>query len=347
MRLDDLCDGIRGLGFPTLGEREHPDRELVLEARTRVGEAVVDDGFLADCISRELDLIGTGRARWGLVPFFTLPDLGIRLAFGYWAPGDRAGPHEHTAWTISAVCRNELEVLTFNRVESYQQRRLVPKNHFPAPAGKVGYIAEPCIHEPRNTSTDWSLSLHVTSPRDGEPVGDFDGPLPGLRSRRSLVPAGPAHPYASIAAARRRNRCVHQLARVLLAMNEAHAPGLVDRCRALGSPMTTNLVDRVRGEPAPARPSSEYVLVRTHRELALGTRRVDGMVALVAETPKGPVEDFFINDVAGEAMAFVAEEPVFAAAEMPGDLSEEEQTMVADALVDSGLFCRRRSGASG
>jgi hypothetical protein len=338
MRLDDLCQELGRVGFPSLGERAHPDRELVLAARSSVERAVADDGFLADCIDAELRLIESRRLRRGLVPFLTMTDLGIGFAFGYWAPGDRAGAHEHTAWTISAVCRNHLEVLTFHRAASYHQRRLVPKNLFPAPAGKVGYIAEPCIHEPRNTSGDWSLSLHVTSPLDGEPPGDFEGPLPGLRTRPAPLPALPAHPYAGVASARRRNRCVHQLARVLLPMRAAAAPGLVERCVALGSPVTTELVARARGLPARSVKPSARVLVRAHPDLGLDTRRAGGMVALVAETPNGPVEDFMVNDVAQAAMAFVAREQAFSVADLPGDLSSAEKAAIADALVDSGLF---------
>src|SRR5262249_52087689 len=177
------------------GEQTHPDRALILAARSGVEAAVVDDEFLADCIALELKLIESNRPRRGLVPFLTMPDLGIRLAFGYWAPGNSAGAHEHTAWTITAVCRNELEVLTYNREESYRKRGLVPKNRFHATAGRVGFIFEPSIHAPRNISGEWSLSFHVTSPRDGEPAGDYEQEaLPSLNSRRRLSSAGQIHP---------------------------------------------------------------------------------------------------------------------------------------------------------
>jgi hypothetical protein len=63
-------------------------------------------------------------------------------------------------------------VLTFDRQESYRQNTLVPKNRFEAPAGKTGFIYEPCLHEPRNVS-GVVLSLHVISPRDGERPDDY------------------------------------------------------------------------------------------------------------------------------------------------------------------------------
>jgi hypothetical protein len=86
------------------------------------------------------------------------PNVSRPNAFGYWLLGGTPGPRKHTAWTITAVCRNELEVIT--RQESYRRRKLVQKNRFEAPAGRVGYIHEPSIHQPRNISSEWSLSLH-------------------------------------------------------------------------------------------------------------------------------------------------------------------------------------------
>ena len=133
-----------------------------------VADAVLDDEFLLDCMSRELELIERKVPRRESVPFFTTPDTGITFAFRYWAPGSNAGAHEHTAWTITAVCRNKLSVRTFDSESSYRNQALVPKNVFDAPAGRTGFIYEPCIHDPRNPTGRWSMSLHVTSPRDGE-----------------------------------------------------------------------------------------------------------------------------------------------------------------------------------
>src|SRR5687767_4201883 len=196
MRFDTFLDRLDALNFPASADAAHPDRPLVQSARSLVEEALLDDEFLADCIERELDLIASGTPRRGLVPFFILPDMGIRLALGYWAPGHGAGAHEHTAWTVTAVCRNELEVLTYDRAESYRTRQLVPKNHFHAAAGRVGFISEPCIHEPKNTSADWSLSFHMSSPLDGKPRAENYEELPALRARRQRRFAGIAdHPY--------------------------------------------------------------------------------------------------------------------------------------------------------
>jgi hypothetical protein len=247
MKLHDLCAIFHALRFPSAAERAHPEREAVLGARARVATAVADDELLADCISWELRLLEVNRLRRGLVPFFTMPDLGIQFAFGYWSPGMTPGPHEHTAWTITAVCRNELEVLTYHREESYRRRELVPKNRFQAPAGKVGFIYEPCIHEPRNTSDEWSLSLHIISPRDGERPANQEDPLPALERASRVPPADDAR--AQVMIARQRERFIHQLARILAAMNVAQAPDLLARCSALASPATRRQIERTAREP--------------------------------------------------------------------------------------------------
>jgi hypothetical protein len=341
MTLGDLLDRFQALRFPAAGERTHPDGALIVAARSAVEAAVADDEFLADCIGWELTLIESGRPRSGLVPFFTMPDLGIRFAFGYWAPGQSAGAHEHTAWTITAVCRNELDVLTYHREATYRTRELVPKNRFHAPAGRVGTICEPCIHEPRNISADWSLSFHVTSPRDGERPDDGWEPPPVLRSKRRPSAAVRGHPYARVVEARRRNRCVHQLARVVAAMNVERTPELLDRCSAIGSIATRDFVDRALRRPGPqAGPGLRTLLVRSHERLDLLCRRDGDMVAIEVDTPSGPVEQFALDECAHEAMAFIAREASFELAAIPGDWSEEERAAIAAALEETGLFRR-------
>jgi len=338
MRLDDLCEVFHGLRFPGTREDSHPDRALVNAARSAVAAAVIDDTFLADCMSAELRLLEHSRLRRGLVPFCIIPGPGIRVAFGYWPPGVTAGPHEHTAWTITAVCRNELEVLTYNREESYRRGELVAKNRFQAAAGKTGYIFEPCIHEPRNRSHDWSLSLHVSSPRDGDcPSADAER-LP-LNRQAGYFRAKDWHPYASVVSARQRNGFVHQLARIVMAMDAPSVPQLLAKCAELGGPATRRLVaerlSQVRAPPPIAPPS---VLVRVHKDLAISHCCAGDMATLEVETPDGICEEFAIDAWASEAMAFVASNPVFEVDALPGSLSAEERVAIAEALEDSGLF---------
>jgi hypothetical protein len=341
MNLDDLSDIFHALRFPGQEERTHPERELVLAARSGIAKAVIDDEFLADCISWELRFIENGRLRQGLMPFFTVPGMGIRFAFGYWPPGGTPGPHEHTAWTITAVCRNKLDVLTYERDQSYRRRELVPKNRFQASAGEVGFIYEPCIHEPRNTSNDWSLSLHVISPRDGERLGDFEESLPALSSISKLPAVQYEHPYTNVIGARQRRRCVHQLTRVLASIDVARTPDLLAKCSRLGSSATRRLIDQAAQRPLlETGGESRWLLARTHEGLTLTYRCRGDMVALDVETSNGPLEELVINDVAREAIAFVTRESVFDVRSLPGNLTEEERTAIAEALEETGLFTR-------
>lgn len=341
MRLDDVCEAFRHLRFPGAREQAHPDRGLVLAARSAVAAAVIDDEFLADCISAELRQFQKNRLRYSLTPFLTVPELGIRFAFGYWPPGVTAGAHEHTAWTITAVCRNELEVLTYNREESYRRRELVAKNRFQAPAGRTGFIFEPCIHEPRNRSRDWSLSLHVSSPRDGDCLFDHEAPLPALDRKDGFPRLEEAHPYTSVLVARQRNGFVHQIARIVAAMDVPGAPALLAKCSELGSSATRRLIRQKSRAFRSTHPAdAPQVLVRTHKDLAISHRCVGDTVSLEVETPNGLSEEFAINRLAREAMAFVAREPMFEVRAIPGDFSAHERTGLAEALEDSGLFKR-------
>jgi hypothetical protein len=341
MTLDDLCDAFHALRFPVATEAADPELAQVRAGRSAVEAAVIDDEFLADCISAELRLLEAGRVRRELTPFVTASELGIQFAFGYWPPGARAGAHEHAGWTITAVCRNHLDVVTYDREQSYRRGELVPKNQFHAPAGRVGFIFDPCIHEPRNTSQDWSLSLHVIGPHDSQRPCDQPTPLAALNARPRRSPAERDHPYASVEAARQRKAFVHQLARILASMDVAQAPALLARCAVLGPPATRTLIERMPGRDRHQHPiATPRFLTRVHRDLDISCRDAGDMVALDVETPDGRLEAFAINDVARDAMAFVATEPVFEVHAMPGDLSEAERESIAAALEESGLFAR-------
>jgi hypothetical protein len=161
--------------------------------------------------------------------------------------------------------------------------------------------------------------------------------------RRQLIASDRQSPYGYVVNARRKHYYIHLLARTVASMNVPQVPELLERCVALGSPATKEFVQRTRPECRRREPlDSAYVLVRSHRDLVLTSQRIGDQIALVAETPNGPVEDFFVNGVAGDAIAFAARETTFNVAELPGDLSDEERTAIADALVDAGLFTRQK-----
>jgi hypothetical protein len=341
VRLHDLCEVF--VRFPEAGAPEHPEREAVLAARQAVTNAVRDDEFLLDCLSHELLLLEAEKGRRGLQPFLTLPETGIGFAFGYHPPGGQPGPHEHTAWTITAVCRNRLEILTFDRAESYRRHELVSKNRFQAESGRVGFIYEPCIHEPRNHSAQWSLSLHVTSPRDGERRhGDREPPPPGLRVRPQIPVAQPDHPYTYVQAACQRQAFVRELSRLITSSDGPQTRRLLAKCYRLGPPRLRRLIDPTgRERDGVAAAERSWTLVRTHHGLNLDYRCDGDAVTLYVETPDGITEALTLAEGARDAIALAATESSFDVCELPGNVTEEEQRLVAEALEKTGLYTRR------
>lgn len=341
MKLDDYCTQFDRAHFPNALERAQPDRASVQDARAALAGAVVDDDFLADCMAHELTRLEQDRMSPGLAPFHTIEGLGIRLAFGYWPPGSTAGPHEHTSWTITAVCRNELHVMTFDRDASYRGGTLVPKNRFEATAGRTGFIYEPCIHEPWNPTADWSLSFHVLSPRDGEKLDDYSECIPALVGE-PLVP-DLDHPYARVLAVRGRHRYVRLLARILARMEIPRASELLGRCALLGSSETRRVIQRATVAAGDGREDVPWILERAHPDLVLDYRGAVDLVALHAESPAGMVEELTIGNAAREAIAAVVREPMFDVRSLPGNFSEEERAAIAETLEDTGLFRRTKA----
>jgi len=336
MKLDDLCARFEPGEFPTAHAREHPDRQSVLAAREAVTVAVRDDEFLVDCLSHELDTLEQRVPRSGLVPFYTLAPLGIRFAFGYWPPGRSTGAHEHTAWTITAVCRNRLEVQTFDREESMRRQTLVPKNCFDAAAGRVGFIYEPCIHDPRNPTGRWSLSLHVSSPRDGE-ESDDDLCLPELDEVRVRRALDRDDPYTWVTFVRQQHVLIEQVARFVAGVRVAAADDLLDRCGHLGAAPTRRFIDCL-GRTGGQRPSAVGTLTVVHEQLMLDCRDVLDGVALGVETVDGWAEVLRMTRLGREAMAFCASRRTFAVDEIPGRLTSRERWAIAEALEESGTF---------
>lgn len=339
MKLDDLCELFDRQEFPQSHVREHPDRDAVLAARSAVTAAVRDDEFLVDCVAYELTRLKQPGLRPGLVPFFILPEFGVRFALGYWPPGRSAGAHEHTAWTITGVCHNELTVQTYDRDQSYRHQTLVPKNRFDALAGQVGFIYEPCIHDPRNPTDRWSLSLHVSSPRDGEQLTDQEQCLPILDEYFTRQRTDYGAPYEEVVATRRRQLKVRAIAGFLAQVDAVPVADLFERCVQQGSSATGRFIhglgrtDLMNGGQPTAR-----TLARCHESLVLSYRETDDFVALGVETQRGWVEELAVSRVAREAIAFCVGAPRFDVLELPGCLTDDERWAIADALEESGLF---------
>lgn len=339
LRLDDLVEVFHESAFPDARSRDHPERSSVVAARTAVTAAVRDDEFLVDCMAHELQTIRDWIPRRGLVPFFTIAGRGIWFAFGYWPPGGNAGVHEHTAWTITAVCRNHLEVQTYDRDESYRRQALVPKHRFDARAGQVGYIYDPCIHDPRNVTSRWSLSFHATSPLDGAQRASQDGCLPALDAYANRVSDTWGDPYDTVITARRRQLVIRQIALFLSRVDGRAASGLLENCMRLGTSSTRRFVRGLGRSSGTAGDQKRRLrLTRTHPELVLSCRNLGDRVALGVETSRGWLQEMSLAGVAREALGFSARTPSFDVDELPGRLTAEERREIGEALEDTGLY---------
>jgi hypothetical protein len=341
LELRDLCEIFNTLPFPRIEEHEHPERKTILAARSYVAEAVADSVFLSDCIFDELERLQRVDLGEELDPFFTISDLGIRFSLGYWPPGSTAKPHEHTAWTITAVCWNQLEVITYDREAVYRRGALIPKNWFNGEMGRTGFIYEPCVHEPRNTSRDWSLSLHITSPRDGERPADYIDAPQCLWTRPRLSSLEVKHPYTSAVARRRQQTFVHQLVRILCSMEAATAKRALTRARGLCCSATKAVIDQAVPElNEDSNFESPWILKRVHENLVLVDCNHDGSVSLNVETSSGFREELNMSDIARDAIALIAREQLFDVRQLPGNLSQVERAQIGTAIEATGLFRR-------
>ncbi len=123
-------------------------------------------------------------------------------------------------------------------------------------------------------------------------------------------------------------------------MTVGQAPELLDRCYAAGAGATREFIEQTAGLRPASAAKPKALFVRMHDGLNLRCRRDGDMVALDAETPQGLIEQFALDEVAHEAVAFVAREGKFEVSAIPGRLSDDERAAFADALEQMGLFRR-------
>lgn len=337
MKIEDLFRAFAEQDFPDAKSTRHPAPELVKAIHAIVAEAIRDDAFLLECAAAELAHIERTPLRNGLSAFYVDPRFGVRLAFGYWAPGSTPGPHEHTAWTITAVVRNELEVVTFDRDASYRRRALIPESRFIAVAGQVGYVTRPIMHAPKNISHDWSLSFHLISPCDGNPPDDFP---PISEFALTMPPAAEHdHPYRYVRNARFRQNHLRELARLIASLRVPGAEALLARCALLANAATRRHICAIGASVGYVIPMTiSPLFVRTHADLQIDFRENGEFVVLTGRTESGEQDELSISSAAREAIAFVVKEQRFDARFLPGDLSLDERMFIGEALENAGLF---------
>ncbi|WP_437320224.1 hypothetical protein [Sorangium sp. So ce385] len=330
MRLAELTALFGQLDFPRSDGHARPPRDHVRAVEAAVRAGLSDDELPLELLALEIE------RRDGapdLAPFHVVPEVGVRVAFAYWRPGRAAGAHEHSDWTVTAVLHNALDVATFDWDATARARRLVPKRLFSAEAGRVGHIYGPCIHDPRNPTASWSISLHLFGPSDGPVLEAQVGPVEGL------TPAAPrpaaADDALSAALLAHERECVRRAQVDALAQRGPRAAALLARLHARGDAGTRARAARALGrlEELDAR----AVLARRWPGVDLDVLRSAGRAELRARCGERAQLLVRVPAWAEPALRALAAASELRPGDIPG-LAEAEQLALARALVDWGTF---------
>jgi hypothetical protein len=325
--VEPFFNELRRLGLPHATEDSSPERGAIAEV-SRLVQAGLANDLLVSCIGGAIGTLEGTAGLNGLNPFARVPELGIWLAFGYWPPNTMPGPHEHLAWTVTAVCHNSLSVTTYDRMRSLSLGTVVPKRTFRALPGEAGYIYEPAIHAPGNDTSRWSLSLHLVSPRD---VGERpQSPIAELRQDTCRTP-----PWEPIKRQQFRRKLA-VLAEVLLSTPGQCAEGLLHECavRAPGS---------IQRKLAQARPSlvryrAAQTMRRADASLELRLVQEDQECCFQVGRSGKYIKVLSVKGLPSYVAKFLEEHHVFELDSLSAHLDADERTRLSDVLVDSGIF---------
>lgn len=289
--LERIEQSFDALCLPDARSSDRPERPQVRRATAILTEALEDPAFVRDCIALEHSRLDAWDGTPGLRPFHVLRQSGVTMAFGYFAPGQATGAHEHTSWTVTAVCHNDLEVLTFDRDVAYGEGRLVVDKTITATPGRVGHIYDPCIHEARNPTGSSSVTMHLLSPNDGQPPADkpfsFNDTLSPRRSSAAPLPDR----LSTFQSWRRRQSYLRMLASYARARAGAFAPALLEDIASRGTLHTKAHCDALLR-------ASEHVVQRaTWRDARLGLR--EGLPSLEVRE-QGPRVELVCTTARGE-----------------------------------------------
>ena len=300
-------------------------------ARDLVRVAVTDPEVLCECAELELQLLRNKSDAPNLVPFIRFPSIRAGLAFGYWPPFAATGPHEHTAWTITAVMRNKLDVWVYDWAMSYDCGTLVESRIVDAVSPDVGYICSPTIHDVRNSTFSWSLALHVLSDHDGQRPADYPKSIIG-----GLSETLGDDPYRSVDSARMRRAKAVLMAEILRGSvaNPATFGEWFEEFMVGGTSARIRTLLRLgKAADAPLRR-----LRRIHPDLRLSVDQEGPRVRLWAYSDHGAHAQIDVTAEFADPLLFIAEQLEFDVESLPGNLTISERQALARALEDSCLF---------
>jgi hypothetical protein len=225
------------------GTPRRPPRDNVRAVQNMLAGALTDEEFYLDCIDKEIESNLRRTADAPRQPLFRMPDLGIKVHMFYWYPHRTIAAHEHTAWTVTAVFYNRLQVTTYDWDYAVRERKLQQKNQFEATQAKAGHIYEPCIHNPGNATDIVTTSLHIFNNAD-MPCLEMDGPVEGIGDTNAVLPEDPMERAATVAEWSQRQLRV--MARVLSQFRSQRAMFQLGRIARNGDARTAEVVQRVR-----------------------------------------------------------------------------------------------------
>jgi hypothetical protein len=208
---------------------------------------------------------------------------------------------------------------------------LVESQIFNAASPDVGYICSPTIHDVRNSTSDWSLALHVLSDHDGQRPADYPK---SILARLSEKPDD--DPYRKVDSARMRRAKVVQMAEVLR--------GSVANPATFGEwfedfmvgATSTRISKLLRLDQAPD--ARLRRLRRIHPDLRLSVDQVGPDFRLLAYSQHGAHPQIDVTADFADPLSFIAEQLEFDVEALPGNLTISERQSFARALEDSCLF---------
>jgi hypothetical protein len=243
MRFADLVCLMRSLDLLDRGAHgRRPPRDNVRAVQDGLTAMLTDEDFYLDCIDLEAEATANATPERPFPPLSGLHDLDLQFRMFYWWPGKAAPPHEHTAWTVTAVFYNTLEVTTFDWGVAFREQRLQPKNRFTGVQGMAGHIYDRCIHRPANLTEKLSTSIHIFNLADQPRIEREVGPIAGLAPPTRAFVRGPNEDVRLTALKQLRLRA---LAHMVGQFRSERARRTLDAIASAGDDLTRAVTERV------------------------------------------------------------------------------------------------------
>ncbi|HEX3758945.1 MAG TPA: hypothetical protein VHW23_09575 [Kofleriaceae bacterium] len=243
MRFIELISLLRSLDVADQGAHgRRPPRDDVRTVQDALTAMLADEDFYLDCIDLEAQTTASETPERPFAPFCRVDDLDLQFRMFYWWPGKAAPPHEHTAWTVTAVLYNTLEVTTFDWDVAFRERRLQPRHCFTGVQGMAGHIYDRCIHRPANLTEKLSTSIHIFHAADQPRIEREVGPIAGMAPPTTAFLRGPKAEARLTALKQLRLRA---LAHMVGQFHSERARRTLDAIASTGDDLTRAVTDRV------------------------------------------------------------------------------------------------------